>query len=854
MLTRNDITQTGKLNSLGAKLASAMNKMPTTSIQHGDYGTGVCVPINELNVMCGQYEPLKRYCEKHKCSFDQRMIALKDVLNFFDYEVHDPKSKFRGNHCDNTVGRYPLVMDSVFSIYKVTCIKCKDTGIYHSIDFSHLWALDRKAYERIRPKRIAFTIIYLLMKNVKEHFGEYLSVALEVELKGIANKYDCAMVFNKELMHNSYRDDPRPLLDGFVEVNEKSHIAKAGDTFKRVALHAVGKVIRYYVTKDVDETTSKPIHDFMVEMMTVCRELLITYSDVFKVSNLFAESRRLADEKVICYRSLAAKVKENIVLLKRGTDRFKAERIAAEEALLEDMHDEVELWLSIRTSLGEHIQVIEKLYQFKTIEYQIRKTETNVAAGFIIPVSFISDELMGQNIMTEFIGLGFTRIGDKHVPKDTSIVEMERIMLIHCVLQDTSEVRMRVQRASAGIKHQYDEGMQYFTNFDGLQSILKDCNVSTLKTLARINHRFTLLVSACSQYYEDVMARYAHAREADRDARLEVFHQAVIGAKTAELTRKIQNAKTAQRIAEQKNDYLARLLRKSLATTKEMSKITEKLIERCKQVCAVRDVTHAMYIDRATMLADDAITKIQPLTRSRQKKANVLRMLATSNDAMFSFARFIRDNDPFGLCPASAVGRFEAWKEVGQKSVAAIKDAAKEMCAFIGNIRTKIAMTVEPCVTAIKAIDDIARMMQNLTAIAEDPVLTYAGTIDKKTAATLQIKEDQSIVEEMPNLPLVYTQDTDFVRTDEVLAILETHRIPRKAALKMLKEFCQLTCQNGEFKVFHIKKLELDDGGEVSDGSEVTSDEEATSASDYDVSQNDSNADASDSGSAYDSD
>jgi hypothetical protein len=806
-----DISEKTKLTNLGSFLYDKLETQPVIKpVQHGQFGVGTVVSISHLLAKY-PYKPLENFCNDFGSNGH---ITLKYLLTFFDEYVHDEtKKKYRGNaiskanslsfdvvkanHSDNTVGRYPLVMEVVFAIYGIKCIE-KD-GMYYDINLTPLRMACEQSYHRIRPKRVAFTMLYLLRLNIVRKYGKYVDIEYEVSFDNNSKKYDAALVFKKEILY-PWMQQSGDLYDGFAEINESAHTeGNSNDVMKRMIVGAHGKVISYYVTRQERDdmpsfrsTNEDHSHIFIRDMMQVCKDLLICYSDVFKVDNLFEEAKVIA----------GVRTKEYEDLLHELSARSAKDAVEREQLKLEIEHkqDEMELWNDVVSEVSSNVDVIAKLYHFHKIGYRILR-DTNIKhGGHIIDMGFIVDRL-GVKIDKASLGLSYMMTPEGRFDKPADMVETERHLIKFGVRRKVSDVEASLSRyPDVAIKYSHDSEWPYFYDFNGMSSLIQDINMDKIKQVAQVNHRILLTVLDIMDVYTHTMAKYGHAREEKREENFAKMQALLKKEYDRDIMLNKEKHAVEKKLLEEHIKQRDHMLKKAFTN---MSECTKHLSDIDRHKAVFNDMygtAHEIVFKDVQMTVSNALETLDDYVQSTTTRKCIVEDYDTIYHQVMTNLDYLLVCDPLRIIPTKTKtvveGKFKAMKKndkVFQKREV-LKSSLKDIHLVLGAIKDAYQKRDNAWQSVAKSLGTLAVACGHVDALLSDAHMQEFVGIKTIQDLSVTYEENASIVKGIPHLALHYVCDIDtHVDTETAISIIMSHNINKTKATKIIKEFYEVT-------------------------------------------------------------
>jgi hypothetical protein len=788
-----DITESRKLTRLGHYLYQRLGDINMFNPpDHGMYGVGTQVVIQALLDLY-PYNPLVNFCHDYGT---QGKISLKHLLAFFDHYVHDPnKASYRGNHPDNTVGKYPLIMDVVFSIYDIQCM-IKD-GLAFDINLVPLYRVDKEAYERIRPKRVAFTMLYLLGKNIQLKYGDYVELVYEVSFENNTKKYDAAMRFKKEKLYPWLQDRTSELYDGYTEINEKAHgEGNSNDILKKMIVDANGKVLRYYVIKkEIDELSHKKgtvefdhTHAFIKDMMQLCKELLICYSDVFKVENLFAETQVMAQNHVYKYD-------KQITELKKVEPMDEQTKI-----IMEEKQDEMDLWIQMLENIEVNTDTLKKLYYYYEVGYKVNRAQEIEYGADVIDMDFIIKRLR-FDVDKDTLGLSYKMVNGVRVEKTENAKEAERLLLKFGVRRRVREVYDTVS-SMGDFKYlllnraEYD----YFYDFNGFSSIIQSVKVERLRMLAQMNHRILLTVMDVMDYYTKTIAKFAHLKEEKRDAK---FAELLVVQKKA-FDKELAAARDKHK---QQEKLLVEQIKERDIIIKTNFQLSTNLMDHYQtietQKVVVQDLLQVgkeYFYDEHLKDIKGYIDYMHEFTGNRVSMEVLTTKYDTIQEKILIGVKDIVNHDPLGyasrdMCEQTKTLLSSVYKSQGVfKTKATVQNVLINIKDMMSEVYINYNKTLTAATNVIADTDQLLTKMSAFATLTDNKqVLDYIGT-QKITDLEVVFEVDKSIVRGIPHLKLRYVEDHEtYVQTEKAMAIIMSHGVSLQNTKRIIKHFYEVT-------------------------------------------------------------
>jgi hypothetical protein len=844
------IDEATKLHNLGQSLKGFAPQCIIKTNNHGNYGKGDYIITHDITQAL-PYKPLINFCRDHDPN-NMGRIELSSLLRFFDQVVHDGRkdNAYRGNHCDNTVGKYPMIMSIVWDIYGKNIQRVSSThpmygAIVHDIDYSTLREQDEATYQRIKPKRVAFSVLAMLSMNIKRHFGDYLDIEYEGQFENNKKKYDARIYIKDHVMNEWLHKNPENKYLLCTEINEGGHVDDPNDTLKKMQVNAKGVGVIYYVvdsrrtTYEINGMQTDYTYAYMVDVMNECKRALTWASDIFCVRNIFNESRVVAGTYADNYRTIIRQLEEQ---MNDSDDPMEKEMLEAE---IEHKTTEMEHWEMLHDNIGSHTKTIETMYHYGAVGYEVMKMSDTPLAGHIYPLQFMVKTL-GLKIDMKTLGLPSMGSGNNKVDKSEKMMECEKRILQFAVRRNVSHVNESTSKY--GITDPYTAETNMYFDFVGFSSIINDIEERDLKPLRKMNHRLLTTTREVMIRNINTIIEYGAKRQDMRDScfgfQLELMKQhfnKTIKDNTEAAQSEITLLKERLDITGKQNTKFYHLAEKS-----------SYLYELSGNVKTGLEYIYGEYqttmINPAKENLDRVIEDLKLYTKRETTKQIIVQNYPTMGKDIglcMDSIKYLADLDK-----TQVMTHYDNMKKANGdlKDRKTLNNEMKTILGSLQPVKEDIIDRINTMEGHVSQVDKYMKVIDEVRDVVQDPILKAMMGLAHPEDLRVLLRPNKSIVPSMPDLPLHYVKDIrHYVTKERAIALLMTNKhMTITKAINILKEFYDRSRGwkwDDPKVIFYLKEVSQEVLESSSDADPDT-DSDTESSSDTD-SESDASSDAS---------
>ena len=391
-----------KRDQLRSNFYNFIRKIDPTLLLEPNYHLDNSYVHNKVLVdrFCQLYDnhtTIRSFCKDHMDP--KHMIKVDDLIMFFTYELHHPKSPYYSNHSSNTVGKYCIYIETVYAIVGIPVVNY----------VPQLRSLTPEQRELIAPKRDEFMIL-----NHLNYFAKTNPV--------FAKYYDRYLVMNyQQSLGTNHKFDASfgNIVDIEVNENSEDHDCNLRDDLKSDISLINGRslftILVSHYQKSVDNRNK-----ILLDLENILVKHLLKISSEFRMDYSYFKFREILRSQI--------KVRQDELkrFIELSPDRDNKNIKSIKEQKIELLRDILELLSDQNTA---NANLIIKLFDYKDQCIKAKKIGQDIypiSFEFITSVLFRLDntDTNSEKILEHIKALGTINTEGKYTFNYESVVQI----------------------------------------------------------------------------------------------------------------------------------------------------------------------------------------------------------------------------------------------------------------------------------------------------------------------------------------------------------------------------------------------------------------------------------------------